>query len=277
MSHRWEARLKPDPDGVQLDAILAHLDAHPEVTHVWYDYACMPLLRAPDAPPTSQPPSTAGAASSADGSSASSAEGSAGGDDGAPLLLPPGFAADDEDGGEAAHGALRDEMARSLAAAPLLFLSAHCLLLVDSASQTRFWPCFEAWLALKRPWSEGGLLDHDDPRARCTIQLMRDEPDFMATLLVETWRAKDAAAAFARLGAETPATFAADKAAQLRQVTSLHRYLEMEPRLVAAAAAAAEAEAAAAAAAAAAPPAAAPAEVEQKAAPAAAPKKKKKK
>jgi hypothetical protein len=42
VSHRWEDSMTPDETGAQLAALQAHLRAHPEIQHVWFDYACMP-------------------------------------------------------------------------------------------------------------------------------------------------------------------------------------------------------------------------------------------
>ena len=42
VSHRWEHPEAPDTQGVQLNAIQAHLTAHPHVRYVWYDHWCMP-------------------------------------------------------------------------------------------------------------------------------------------------------------------------------------------------------------------------------------------
>lgn len=42
VSHRWDDAHEPDPTGVQLGAIRAHLRERPEVKRVWIDYSCMP-------------------------------------------------------------------------------------------------------------------------------------------------------------------------------------------------------------------------------------------
>ena len=42
VSHRWENPATPDETGAQLAAIKAHLEAHPEIQYVWFDYSCMP-------------------------------------------------------------------------------------------------------------------------------------------------------------------------------------------------------------------------------------------
>jgi len=49
VSHRWEERLQPDPNGSQLRAIQEVLREHPEVELVWYDWCCLPQgKRSPD-------------------------------------------------------------------------------------------------------------------------------------------------------------------------------------------------------------------------------------
>ena len=42
VSHRWEDPSSPDVAGKQLAAIQEYLRANPHITHVWYDYWCMP-------------------------------------------------------------------------------------------------------------------------------------------------------------------------------------------------------------------------------------------
>jgi hypothetical protein len=42
VSHRWEEPGRPDVDGVQLEAIQAYLEEHPEIKWVWFDYSSMP-------------------------------------------------------------------------------------------------------------------------------------------------------------------------------------------------------------------------------------------
>ena len=55
----------------------------------------------------------------------------------------------------------------------------------------------------RRARREDGLVD--DPKyARCAVVPLRDEPSFMATLLVETWRNKPAKEAFAALSRGAP-------------------------------------------------------------------------
>jgi len=42
VSHRWESKAAPDTHGEQLKQIHAHLRENTQLTHVWYDYWCMP-------------------------------------------------------------------------------------------------------------------------------------------------------------------------------------------------------------------------------------------
>lgn len=42
VSHRWMSPDVPDPDGIQLGAIMTFLDSRPSVQWVWYDAWCMP-------------------------------------------------------------------------------------------------------------------------------------------------------------------------------------------------------------------------------------------
>ena len=42
VSHRWDKKEFPDPKGVQLGAIRAHLCDNPHIKRVWLDYCCMP-------------------------------------------------------------------------------------------------------------------------------------------------------------------------------------------------------------------------------------------
>eukprot|EP00900_Chrysochromulina_parva_P018416 jgi/Chrpa1/26576/Chrysochromulina_OHIO_Genome00013222-RA len=42
VSHRWEEPGRPDVDGVQLEAIKAYLEKHPEIKWIWFDYSSMP-------------------------------------------------------------------------------------------------------------------------------------------------------------------------------------------------------------------------------------------
>jgi len=45
ISHRWEDASEPDGQAAQLKVIQAHLQAHPSIKYVWYDYWCMPQRR----------------------------------------------------------------------------------------------------------------------------------------------------------------------------------------------------------------------------------------
>lgn len=49
-SHRWETPDQPDPQGVQFHEIQAYLEANPGIEWFWYDFWCMPQVRA--VPPT---------------------------------------------------------------------------------------------------------------------------------------------------------------------------------------------------------------------------------
>jgi hypothetical protein len=42
VSHRWEEPGRPDVNGVQLKAIKAYLEKHPEIKWIWFDYSSMP-------------------------------------------------------------------------------------------------------------------------------------------------------------------------------------------------------------------------------------------
>ena len=42
VSHCWEQPGAPDEQGVQFAAVKAHLDAHPQIEWVWFDYWSMP-------------------------------------------------------------------------------------------------------------------------------------------------------------------------------------------------------------------------------------------
>ena len=42
VSHRWEDPATPDETGAQLAALKKHLQAHPEIQYIWFDYSCMP-------------------------------------------------------------------------------------------------------------------------------------------------------------------------------------------------------------------------------------------
>ena len=42
VSHRWESPRVPDTVGAQMAAIKAHLEEHPEILRVWYDFWSMP-------------------------------------------------------------------------------------------------------------------------------------------------------------------------------------------------------------------------------------------
>lgn len=42
VSHSWEGAHAPDQAGAQWQAVKAHVHTHPEITHVWYDFSCVP-------------------------------------------------------------------------------------------------------------------------------------------------------------------------------------------------------------------------------------------
>ena len=42
VSHRWEERGRPDVNGTQQAEVRRYLEAHPEITLVWFDFWCMP-------------------------------------------------------------------------------------------------------------------------------------------------------------------------------------------------------------------------------------------
>ena len=104
------------------------------------------------------------------------------------------------------EGPIEDEgadPARMRRCAALPFLCATCLLLVDGGYAARFWTQLEAWLSLKAV-SPSGLVDAPS-RERCRIALLGDEPDFMASLVLEQWVNKDASQACAVLASPSVA------------------------------------------------------------------------
>jgi hypothetical protein len=273
VSHRWEGGDEPDPHGVQLTAIMEYLERHGEgIERLWVDYSCTPLL-APGghdadlddaASCASHPPSAAAsvAASDADANrglrlvgwspprpptGATGAGESVGRPDTAASVksaksqAPPGTASGSLSSAPTAEPTEEDrliaESARTVELASLPFLCCRCLLLVDSGYLNRFWTGYEAWLSLKRlEWNggEGGeALSNAPPGERCAIIPLRDEPGFMATLLVETWRNKAPKEAFEALGAlNAPAAFPASQlaAAQLAKLERLQRWLRTAER-----------------------------------------------
>ena len=42
VSHRWEDPKEPDTKGKQLAALKRHLNEHPKIKFVWFDFPCMP-------------------------------------------------------------------------------------------------------------------------------------------------------------------------------------------------------------------------------------------
>ena len=116
----------------------------------------------------------------------------------------------------------RADIERLLPYGALPFLCAGCLLLVDSGFNTRFWTSFEAYLSMQDATTDGIVCNPSRPR--CAIKLLRDEPAFMESLLVESWRVHACRQACEELsGAFVGVTWAADKQVQL---TRLMRYNE---------------------------------------------------
>jgi hypothetical protein len=116
---------------------------------------------------------------------------------------------------------MRDAM-RECACLP--FLCASCLLLVDGGYCARFWTQLEAWLSLQRATS-AGFVD-ERTRARCTIELLPNEPEFLRTLLAEVLAAKTATQACEMLRSpRVPVGHAEDKHAQLAKLERLDAWL----------------------------------------------------
>lgn len=102
VSHRWGEKHHPDPDGEQLRAIKAFLEAHPGFQFVWIDFCCIPQdLK------------------TSDGN----------------LLLRRTEA-------ETAY------FRRALSSVNMLYLFFPVLTLLDAEYNTRFWCCFESFLAV---------------------------------------------------------------------------------------------------------------------------------
>ena len=216
VSHRWEGSERvgprgeglPDPEGVQLQAILDHLISNPGIDYLYYDYSCVhPALEASEASSSSdthsEPPSTAGS-----GVSRGSLRRSDAGSVAPSVAQSAGTDGEGEAGATEAGGVLAtagEEEAPPIVDAPtaavLPFLCCSCLLLADAAYSSRFRPQLEAWLSFQTTAAAG---IHEDPsHERCTIKLLRDEPPFMETLLRESWRAKEPHQAFETLAGIT--------------------------------------------------------------------------
>ena len=255
VSHRWESRMLPDPEGVQLQAIVEHLEANPQIELVWMDHACTPLYAPPEEgaayttrPPLLRPPaskkalrraarladtvseasapdeaSPAGTAPSSRASSRSDAGSRSGiSSRGGRSSASGSTTAEDPDDEE------RQELERLVAFAALPFLCCECLLLVDSGFHTRFWTSFEAWLSMQTCTPEG--FASSALRPRCKVRLLRDEPGFMENLTIESWRVHACRQACDELGAEgLVVTWPADKQRQLTRLLRLDEWLRSRP------------------------------------------------
>jgi hypothetical protein len=104
VSHRWEVPGRPDVNGVQLEAIKAYLEAHPDIEWVWFDYSTMPQK--------------------------------IGGIDTRTFME-------------------RAEYQLMLAAIADLYLTAHCLILLDGSYASRFWTLMEAWCSMQTATKDG--------------------------------------------------------------------------------------------------------------------------
>ena len=261
VSHRWESRLDPDPEGVQFGALLEHLENHPEIQLVWYDYCCTPLYHPPDRgmPPASMPrllgrppptpsasvnagsPGTATApseiacsdssrassrASSCNSAASSRASNRRTGKDGGAAATAAAAEEGDEEPSEELDTEVAEhlELSRMLQHAALPFLCCRCLLLVDSGFNARFWTGLEAWLSMQNVTTDG--LVPDLTRSRCDIRLLRDEPAFMKDLVVEMWRVHDCTHACEELRRTNGVTFAADMPKQIARLQALQERLE---------------------------------------------------
>ena len=254
VSHRWECEERvgaagvglPDPEGEHLKAIVEHLDAHPEVELLYYDYTC-----SEPPPPTPEPlsadPSTAYASSEAfggsqpppsRGSQPPPSRGSQASSAAAPTP-PPAVAPDAALDAAAAEGApsAADALAPAtpaasegpthdaLCASRLPFLCGRCLLLVDAGYSSRFASQLEAWLSMQLTTADGFV--ESPAHERCAIRLLRDEPSFMQTLLVESWRGKALKQACEML-ATAEGVEEADGHAQLERLRMWDRWLRAQ-------------------------------------------------
>ena len=120
-----------------------------------------------------------------------------------------------------------DAVGRMRRCACLPFLCGSCLLLVDGGYCARFWTQYEAWLSLQKA-SAAGIVDART-RERCHVRLLHEEPEFMATLLIEMWKLKPAGQAGVVLRSPlVPAARAADKEEQLGELARLDEWLRRE-------------------------------------------------
>ena len=187
VSHRREMDEVPDPTGAKLAAIQRHLERHPEIELVWYDHSCLPSDN------TIQ-----------DYESHES-------------LVAPKLPGNQR----IELRRMRDAM-RECACLP--FLCASCLLLVDGGYCARFWTQLEAWLSLQRA-TPAGFVD-ERTRARCTIELLPNEPEFLRTLLAEVLAAKTATQACEMLRSpRVPVGHSEDKHEQLAKLERLDAWL----------------------------------------------------
>ena len=187
VSHRREMDEVPDPTGAKLAAIQRHLERHPEIELVWYDHSCLPSDH------TIQ-----------DYESHES-------------LVAPKLPGNQR----IELRRMRDAM-RECACLP--FLCASCLLLVDGGYCARFWTQLEAWLSLQRA-TPAGFVD-ERTRARCTIELLPNEPEFLRTLLAEVLAAKTATQACEMLRSpRVPVGHSEDKHEQLAKLERLDAWL----------------------------------------------------
>ena len=218
VSHRWEqpegSGGHPDPSGVQFAALAAELERRPEIEIVYYDYACRRGAAEEAAVAAErQAQVEAEAAKAAEAAAAAAAEAEAEGEEGDELRPPRtgGSGASRRSGGSRRSArsarsskAGSDKGSAALAgsaasaagpvvdrptAALLPFLCGSCLVLADAGYSAQFATQSEAWLAMQSATAYAGLVE-DPSHERCTIRLLRDEPAFMQTLLVESWRGK---------------------------------------------------------------------------------------
>jgi hypothetical protein len=126
VSHRWEVPEKPDLEGEQLKAIKAHLEAHPDIEWVWYQYSSMPQKR--------------------------------------------------EDGIDDRTPMEKAEFQLMLSAIADLYLTAHCLILLDGSYASRFWTLTEAWCSMQTATPEG-LRPATEAERRYTIKCIHNATD----------------------------------------------------------------------------------------------------
>ena len=113
----------------------------------------------------------------------------------------------------------------ALCASRLPFLCGRCLLLVDAGYSSRFASQLEAWLSMQLTTADGFV--ESPAHERCAIRLLRDEPSFMQTLLVESWRGKALKQACEML-ATAEGVEEADGHAQLERLRMWDRWLRAQ-------------------------------------------------